>query len=357
MSATAEADTLSRAQSEFERAMQRNIRGLGYLASSAPVLGASPKDTLISRGTLRLYHYRAMADEVYRVPILLVMATTNRGYIFDMVPGQSFVEFLLKRGYDVFMVDWEAPTPGERDLGLDDYVLDFLPACVAKVLETTGEPDLTVVGYCAGGLLSLLWAALHPDGPMKNLVTFTTPIDFSEMKLFQAWADKRFFDVDRVVDTFGQAPAEMLFSGFAMLRPADRIAGQIRLWDNMWNDEFVKSYRMFDRWSTDMLPLAGRYFKETTEWLMWDNALMAGTLEIAGRPVDLGKITAPFMHVVAEHDHIVPYKASQPLVPMIGSADKQEVVLKGGHVSLVAGGNAIKRLWPQLDGWLQEKSL
>jgi RimJ/RimL family protein N-acetyltransferase len=28
------------------------------------------------------------------------------------------------------------------------------------------------------------------------------------------------------------------------------------------------------------------------------------------------------------------------------------VVLKGGHVSLVAGGNAIKRLWPQLDQWL-----
>jgi polyhydroxyalkanoate synthase subunit PhaC len=32
-------------------------------------------------------------------------------------------------------------------------------------------------------------------------------------------------------------------------------------------------------------------------------------------------------------------------------------VLKGGHVSLVAGGNAIKRLWPQIDRWLGEKSL
>ena len=37
---------------------------------------------------------------------------------------------------------------------------------------------------------------------------------------------------------------------------------------------------------------------------------------------------------------------------MIGSADKEEVVLKGGHVSLVAGGNAIKRLWPKLVDWL-----
>jgi polyhydroxyalkanoate synthase subunit PhaC len=352
-----EAGILEGARTEFERAMQRNIKGLGYFTSPAPVLGASPKTTLISRGTLRLYHYHPMSDEVYRVPILLVMATTNRGYIFDMVPGQSLVEFLLKAGYDVFMIDWEAPRADERHLGMDDYVLDFLPTCVNKVLEVTGEPDLSVVGYCFGGVLSLLWAALNPDGPMKNLVTFTTPVDFSEMKQFQTWADKRFFDIDRLIATHGNCPAEMLYSSFDMLRPGGRLAGNIRLWDNMWDDEYVKAYRMIDRWSSDMLPLAGRYFKETTEQLMWDNALFEGRMQVAGRKIDLGVITAPFMHVVAQHDHIVPYDASKPLVPMIGSTDKQEVVLKGGHVSLVAGGNAIKRLWPQLDIWLQERSV
>ena len=31
---------------------------------------------------------------------------------------------------------------------------------------------------------------------------------------------------------------------------------------------------------------------------------------------------------------------------------RKKLVLKGGHVSLVAGGNAIKRLWPKLDAWL-----
>ncbi len=352
-----EANLLERSAAEFERAMQRNIKGLGYLASPAPVLGASPKDTLISRGTLRLYHYRPMSDEVYRVPILLVMATTNRGYIFDMVPGQSLVEFLLKAGFDVFMIDWEAPRQDESHLGLDDYVLDFLPSCVERVLKETGEPDLTVVGYCFGGVLSLLWAAINPGPPLKNLVTFTTPVNFKGMEMFQAWSDKRFFDVDRLIATYGNCPAEMLYSAFDLLRPGAKIAGNIRLWDNLWNDEYVKSFRMFDRWATDMLPLAGRYFKETTEQLMWDNALYEGTMVIAGKKVDLANIKVPFMHVVAEHDHIVPYEASKPLVPMIGSADKQEVMLKGGHVSLVAGGNAIKRLWPQLDNWLQERSL
>jgi polyhydroxyalkanoate synthase subunit PhaC len=31
-------------------------------------------------------------------------------------------------------------------------------------------------------------------------------------------------------------------------------------------------------------------------------------------------------------------------------------VLKGGHVSLVAGPNAVKRMWPKLDQWLERRS-
>jgi polyhydroxyalkanoate synthase len=353
----AEADPIAYAATEFERAIQRNIKGLGYWASPAPVLGASPKDEVLSRGPMRVYHYHARSDEVYRVPVLLVMATTNRGYIFDMVPGQSLVEFLLDRGYDVFMLDWEAPRPEDRALDLETYALDFVGAAVAKVKEETGEDEVSVLGYCFGGVLSLIWSSLEGAAAgLKNLATFTTPVDFSGMPLFQAWADKRFFDVDRMVDTLGLAPAEYLYTAFDMLRPGQRLAGNYKLLDNLWNDEFVKSHRMFDRWSSDMLPLAGEYFRDTTKKLMWDNALFGGTLEVGGRRVDLGAIDVPFLHVTAEHDHIVPEAASAPLIDMIGSDDKEAIVLKGGHVSLVAGGNAIKRLWPAIDRWLGVRS-
>jgi polyhydroxyalkanoate synthase len=142
-----------------------------------------------------------------------------------------------------------------------------------------------------------------------------------------------------------------------MLRPGARIAGNIRLLDNLWNDDYVKSFRMFDRWASDTLPLAGEYFRETTKKLMWGNELNHGTMEVGGRPVDLGRITAPFLHVTAEHDHIVPSEASAPLIDKIGSTDKEQVTMKGGHVSLVAGGNAIKRLWPKLVDWLGERSV
>src|ERR1700757_4625459 len=119
MTATAQVESLgARIQAEVERAIHRNIRGLEYLASPAPVLGSTPKDLIYRRGTLNLYHYRPLASELYRVPVLMVMATTNRGYIFDLAPGQSLVEFLLKQGYDLYLMDWSPPRPEEKHLTL-----------------------------------------------------------------------------------------------------------------------------------------------------------------------------------------------------------------------------------------------
>ena len=89
---------------------------------------------------------------------------------------------------------------------------------------------------------------------------------------------------------------------------------------------------------------------------MWDNKLYNDVMSVGGRKADISEIKIPILHAVAEHDHIVPYDAAKPLIQKIGSADKQEVILKGGHVSLVAGANAIKRLWPKLDSWLGERS-
>jgi polyhydroxyalkanoate synthase len=345
-----------RIQSEVQRAIQRSIKGVEYIASSGPALGSTPKDILHTRGTMNLYHYRPQADEIYRIPILIVMATTNRGYILDMVPGQSFIEFLLKRGYDVYMLDWTAPKPEEKSLRMEDYVLDFIPDCVRRVQQDSAETDVTVIGYCFGGVLSLLYGSIFPDGPMKNLVCFTTPIDFREMKLFQNFSDRRYFDVDRLVDSVGNVPPEMILASFDMLRPSAKVMGQVQLWENIWNDEFVKSYRMFDRWANDTLPLAGEYFRAITKDLMWDNKLFDGTMSVGGRPADLSKIKVPILHAVAEHDHIVPYDAAKHLIRRVASTDKEEVMMKGGHVSLVAGANAIKRLWPKLDSWLGERS-
>ena len=90
---------------------------------------------------------------------------------------------------------------------MEDYVLDFIPDCVRRVQQDSGEQDVTVIGYCFGGVLSLLYGSIFNDGPMKNLICFTTPIDFREMKLFSNFSDRRYFDVDRLVDSRRQRAA------------------------------------------------------------------------------------------------------------------------------------------------------
>lgn len=356
-SAPAAPTLADRVRREIDHAIQRRVKGLKYLVSSDPPVGVTPKDAIHARGTLVLHHYRPLCDDVYRVPLLMIMSLVSRPYILDLAPGQSLVEFLLRRGFDVYLVDWGVPRPEDSRLRLENYVLDFMPDCIERVRSDSGEPDVSIIGYCMGGILSALYAALHPDGPLRNLVCFTTPVDFEGMGLMRQWIDPRHFDVDHVVDTLGNVPPQLLLASFDMLRPVSRMAARVRLWDNMWNDDFVHSYRAFQRWANDQIPFPGETFRQLVKEMQWPNSLCRNEFHLGGRPVDLSRIRGPFLQVLAEHDHIVPYDAGRPLIGLVGSEDKEELLLKGGHVSLVAGPHAVGRMWPRLDAWLAERSI
>lgn len=350
-------EVASRVKLEVDRALKRNIKGLELLSMGRQSVGAMAKDLIHRDGTAMLYRYRPIEEEIYRVPLLMVTPPSNKGYIFDLAKGQSFIEFMLQRGYDVFLLDWAPPRQDEKGLGLDDYVNRFIGTSMEKVQALTGEKDVSLAGYCMGGVLATMYAALHAGKGVHNLVSFATPIDFSEMKMFQIWADKRHFDVDDVVDRLGLIPPEIMLGAFDLARPANRTAGLLHLWNNMWNEEFVKSYRMFDRWAGETLAVPGEYFRDQMKLLMWDNGLAHNRMVLGGVKVDLTAITVPILNIVALHDHIVSHAATQPLMTMTGSTDREEIISKGGHVSLVAGPAALKRLWPHIDTWLGKRSI
>ena len=341
-----------RVRKEIRRTLQRGVKGIEYISTGDPAVGVTPKTEIFARGTLKLYHYEARCDEVYRTPLLLIMSLISKPYILDLAPGQSLVEYLLEQGYDVYMIDWGVPRAQDKHLKLEDYVLDFIPECIEQIQQHSEEDKVTLVGYCMGGLLSVLYAAMHEDAPIRALACFTTPVNFDGMGLFKTWTDPEHFDVDKIVDSLGNVPPSLIYASFYLLRPASQAIGRIRLWDNMWNDEFVQSYRRFDRWAADQIPFPGECFRQTTKELQQQNKLYKGEFELDGRRVDLSNIKVPFIHVMAEHDHIVPYDSAKDLAEMVGSEDKDQVVVKGGHVSLIAGPRARGRLWPMLDDWL-----
>ncbi|MFM8609317.1 MAG: alpha/beta fold hydrolase [Burkholderiaceae bacterium] len=344
--------------------VQRTLERMGLpaadLAGLTGPLGVTPKDTIYAQGTLKLHHFRPQCDSVYRVPVLVVTSLVNQPYILDLTAGQSMVEFLLKQGFDVYMIEWGRPRKEHQHLTLEDHVLDRLPQCVQQVLQHSGEKQLSIIGYCVGGLLSALWAALSAQGgtrsPLKNLVCMATPVNSDGLESLKAWMGED-FDEEALLAQHGNVPAEWVQNALRALRPFGKAAGAMNLLNQADKEDVVRSNLRMGKWETDNIPFPGGVFRQMVNDFLRHNRLMDGSWQIGGRAVDLGAIRVPFLHLLAQDDHITPYASSRDLVQRVGSADKQELILKGGHVGLVAGRGAELRMWPALDAWLAPRSV
>ncbi len=345
--------------------MQRALERMGIdaedFASITGELGVTPKETIYAQGTMKLHHYRPLASDVYRVPVLIVTSLVNQPYILDLAPGQSMVEFLLRQGFDVFLIEWGRPRREHQDLVLEDYVLDRIPACIKRVQEVSGEKYVSIIGYCVGGLLAALYAALTPasptqKGPLKNLVCMAAPVNGDGLESLKAWMGKD-FNEEALLAQYGNVPGDWVQNALRALRPYGKLAGAMSLLNNMDKIDAVRSNLRMGKWETDNLPFPGGVFRQMVNGFLRRNQLVKGTWVIGGKRVKLGDIKVPFLHLLAQDDHITPYASSKDLVQLVGSRDKQEIIVKGGHVGLVAGRGAELRMWPALDDWLGQRSV
>jgi polyhydroxyalkanoate synthase len=241
----------------------------------------------------------------------------------------------------------------------DDYVLDYLPRAVRKLKTISGSGEFSLLGWCIGAILSTSYAALRPDDGLRNLILLTAPLDFSDKQCggFVRWVNDNNFDVDRVVATFGNVPGEMLDYGAKALKPVENYIGNyMRLWDSLDDPKIVESWHAMNTWVTDLIPMAGAAFRQLIVEFYRENRLMEGTLSLRGEPVELSRIRANFLNMIAEADHIVPPPESETIVERIGSKDKEQMVVPGGHIGVMAGSGAVKRTWPHIEKWLAARS-
>lgn len=342
-----------------QRALERMGLPAADFAGLTGPLGATPKDTIHAQGTLKLHHFRPLCDSVYRVPVLIVTSLVNQPYILDLVPGQSMVEFLLRQGFDVYMIEWGRPRKEHQHLTLEDHVLERLPACVDQVLRHSGQKELSMLAYCVGGLLAVLWASLEAGGkrsPLKNLVCMATPVNSDGLESLKAWMGQE-FDEEALLAAHGNVPADWVQNALRALRPFGKVAGAMNLLNQADREDVVRSNLRMGKWESDNIPFPGGVFRQMVRDFLRGNALMRGGWELGGQRADLGAIRVPFLHLLAQDDHITPYASSRDLVQRVGSSDKQELILKGGHVGLVAGRGAELRMWPALDAWLAPRSV
>jgi polyhydroxyalkanoate synthase len=330
----------------------------------APV-GSTPKDAVWQRDRVTVFRYRPRATTLYPAPLLIVHSLISRPYIFDLAPGYSLVEYLCDEGFDVYLTDWGVPTADDARLRLEDYVLDYLPRIVDAVRYESQATAVSMLGYSLGGTLALLYAAVHSDSPVRNVISLGTPVNFDRVVRSGIWpetaAGAPLADATawRWIDTQSNIPAEWIATFFRLLRmaiPEYDSTRYLGLWQNLEDEEYVAYFRALDRWLQDHIPFPGGAFRQVMKDLGQDNKLMRGEMTLDGRPVELRNIRQAFLAIAAESDQLVPLAASEVQLELVSSVDKQLLTLPGGHVGFLAGRDSRMTPWPHISAWLAARS-
>jgi len=351
-------EILQRMPQDLKRSFKRIKRATEILTiEPEPQVGLTPKEVIWSKNKAKLYRYAPTIEKTQRVPLLMIYALINKPYILDLSPGNSLIEYLVNRGFDVYLIDWGTPGLEDRNMKLDDYVMDYIPRAVKKVLRTSGADEISLLGYCMGGTLTSIFASLHPELPIRNLIFMTSPFDFSDAGLFTKWLDEKHFNLDKLVDTLGIIPPEMIDFGNKMLKPIVNFYGPyVNLVDRAENENFVTGWKLMQKWVNDGVPFPGEAFRQWIREFYQHNKLLKGELEIRGRKVDLSTIRANVLNIAAERDHIALPHQVEALMPVISSKDKTYVVMPTGHVSVTFGRQAISKTYPTIGDWLEQRS-
>jgi len=325
-------------------------------------VGTTPFDVVYEEDSLRLLRYRRDTPAAYAEPVLLCYALVNRPYIVDLQSERSVIRQFLARGFDIYLIDWGVPSAADRSMSLHDYIDGLMKNCVDVVIRKATTPNLHLVGYCMGGTMSAIFAARYPE-LIKTLTLMTAPIDFSvggEQSLTQFWSKPEYFDIDSLIDAYGNVPAEFLHASFQMMKPVQNyFLKYVNFFEKMDDPGFVENYFAMEKWTNDNIPVAGETFREFVKKLYQRNELVKGEFRLNpedDEPVQLRRITCPLMLLTAKADHLVPPSQTEGIVPYVGSTDVNPLSIDAGHIGLAVSTKAHKKFWPEATQWLANRS-
>lgn len=346
---------LSKLAEEAEKVQSRAQKASEVLLDNLDTeLAKTAYEVVYQEDRVKLKHYFPRTKSRYKTPLLVVYALINRETMLDLQPGRSVVERFLDNGIDLYMIDWGYPTRKDRFLGFDDHINGYMDNVVDFIRRQHKVEKINLMGICMGGTFSVIYSALHPE-KIKNLVTTVTPTNFDTKKgLLHVWMEK--MDVDRVVDTYGNLPADIMNLGFLLLNPARLMIDKyIGFMEHMDNKQFVENFIRMEKWIFDSPDLPGEVFRQFIRDCYQGNKLLKNELEVGGNRVDLTKLTMPLLNIYGKYDHLVPPEACEKLVHHVGSKDTEDICLNTGHIGIYVSSKYQEAFAPKIAGWLKER--
>ncbi|MDO9313566.1 MAG: alpha/beta fold hydrolase [Burkholderiaceae bacterium] len=294
-------------------------------------VAATPGRVVLRNALIELIQYTPTTPTVQAEPVLIVPAWIMKYYVLDLEPHNSMVKFLVDAGFTVYAISWKNPQPEDRDLGLDDYHRLGVRAALDAIDEVAPSQGVHAVGYCLGGTLLAMVAALlgrEKSPALKTMTLLAAQVDFTdpgELSLFIDESQVAWFESQMARQ--GVLTKAQMRATFQMLRSRDLV----------WSYR-LSTYLMGERtpvnalmaWNADGTHLPYRMHSEYLHALYLDNALAHGEYRLGGVPISLSDIRTPIFSVGAVQDHVAPWRSVFKL-HQFTAADQTFVLTAGGH--------------------------
>ena len=296
-------------------------------------LAATPGKVVFRNELMELIQYAPRTEQVHARPLLCSPPWINKYYVMDLAPGRSFVEWAVQHGRTVFAISYLNPSTDMGSTTMDDYLVSGPQTALDVIQDITGADTIDIVGLCLGGALTAITAAYLTqgnDGRVGTLTLLNTMLDYADPGVLGNFTDDRTVEkLIKKIERSGTLEGTSMAGTFDILRANDLIFNYV-----VSNWLMGQDPPAFDilAWNSDStrMPAAMHAFYLRNFYVR--NRLAAGTLEIAGRTIDLSAIKSPTYVVSAINDHIVPWQSAYKTTGLV-SGPVRFVLSSGGHIA------------------------
>ena len=296
-------------------------------------LAVTPGSVVARTEVCELIQYTPATPTVHEFPLLMVPPMINKYYVTDIAPGRSMIEYFVSQGYQVFVISWRNPGRKARSWDRNTYG-EAVVASIGAAREITGAPKVSIIGLCAGGILSSMVSAhLTATGQLDQVATLclgVTLLDMTEAGTTVSFMDQTAAKASILASRArGYMDGRTLAEIFAWLRPDDLI------W-NYWVNNYLqgKTPPAFDilYWNADTTRMPAGLHRDFIEIAMANALTKPGAVSMLGSPVDLSKIDVDSYVVAGIEDHISPWPSAYRATQIL-SGNVRFVLSNSGHIA------------------------
>lgn len=315
-----------------------------------------PSDVIHKGPQRTVRRYRQPWKPSQRTPILLVPPLASPVQCFDLRRGNSLAENLVSLGYETYLVDYGWIRFSDRDLGLEHWVEDVIPAAAEVVLEDSGADRVQLVGWCLGGIMSLLSVA-DQRVPAASVAMIASPFDFARVRLMAPV--RRLAGLTggalgtALYRALGGAPSPLVRIGFQLTSIDRYLTKPLWMAQNLDDREALAQTEAVDRFMANMIAYPGRTFGQLYHQFFRVNELSGGRLTMSGGEIDIGQVDVPVLAVAGDGDVLAPKPAVHHVGNLLPAAPEVRLeTAPGGHLGVLTGSAASGTTWRYLDEFL-----